>query len=328
MDKYYHYQDGEIYLRLDKKKELKTIKDKETSEKIPKLPIRFIDSVQDDFWAPGFNALLGLAPNGTFFKYIKETYDENEKFSMAFKHIAYDKTKISKDLVVTTYPYINPVPEKHYSKKDVVGTFPVDKDSQFWYFNGSLELEGYDDISFQNKKICMDTLLPDMFGIVISRVWCQRIKEKVCNLEKNPKCLREHADESKIPSIKLTIEDKEYEIKGREYVYFTKNGLQCRLGISYQARSQGSCGADTEVTVGKLFFEKFTPILEYDGLIDEFKLTLTQKFRISGEQKVVWLVLGIIAAILAVLALIWVVLKKRKASPNSDVYVLQQENEA
>ena len=307
-------------MRVNQKRTLKVESKKDkTAKTVPKLPIRLVESSQDDYWVPASDGILGLAPNGSFFKYLKATYDENDSISFAFKHIVYDKTKPSKNLVASVYAYMNPTPERHYVKKDIVGTYPIDKNSTFWYFQGGLELKD-SELFYKDQTVCLDTLLPDMFGMVDSSVWCLRAKQAACNLEKDPKCLRENADETRIPSIMLTIEDKVFEITSDDYVYFTKEGMQCRLGISYMARSQGSCPADTQVTVGKLFFEKFTPILEYDRKVDEFKLTLTKKFRSTGDQRVIWIILGIAAAVLAVLALLWVC-SKRKRRNATNLYV-------
>ena len=142
----------------------------------------------------------------------------------------------------------------------------------------------------------------------------------VCN-NQTKKCTHSKADLSKAPIIKLNLGNHTLEFTSDDYVYFEDNNLQCRFGDICDQRSEGVCAQDTEVVLGKQFFEKYTPLISINRESGLNTITLLTYFKAPKERVLIWLIIGIIAAVIAVLALIFIILKRRK---NDEV---QEEDE-
>ena len=127
-------------------------------------------------------------------------------------------------------------------------------------------------------------------------------------------CTSAKADLSLAPEIVLKVGPKPTEIKftHEDYVYFKDDALNCRFGGVYHHRFEEICSSKTQVVLGKLFFEKYTPLLNVVNETGAASITFISHFKAPKERVVAWLIVGIVAACFAVLALIFTVLKRKK----------------
>ena len=273
-----------------------------------------IQSTQDNVWPLTSWGVLGLAPKGDFFNYLVGLYDESPKVSLALKHTVYNKDAPSDDLSFNVETFINPDPVKHYKNEDVVGTYLIDTDEvNSWYLEGSISLADTE-MGYPSQKICLDSYTNDLFGVVEGNIWCQRVRQKVCGATSAKDCPKSKADLSKAPIITLKLSNTTISFTDEDYIFFDSEGLQCRIGDPCTARSQETCPQNTEVVLGKLFMEKYTPILEVNREENITKLTLTKYFRSPPNRKMLWMGIGIAIVVVAVVGIIYIIFKRKKAS--------------
>ena len=243
-------------------------------------------------------------------------YDESPSVSIALKHSVKDKKVSSDNLVFNLDSYINPEPEKHYKNEDIVGTFLMDPDSDSWYLQGSVKLPDTE-FSYENKKLCLDSFTNDWFGVVEGSIWCRRVRMIVCNSTEAKNCKEKDAKMEDAPKIELMIGEHDLSILPEDYIYFDDEGLQCRIGDPCSSIDQETCPQDTEVVLGKLFMEKYIPILTSSRVNDERMITLVTYFKAPQDKKAIWIILGIIVVIVAVIGVIYVITKRKQASDES-----------
>lgn len=147
------------------------------------------------------------------------------------------------------------------------------------------------------------------------------MKKEVCE-GKVKNCTKTKADLTKAPKIVITLGSKKITFDSDDYIYFKDDDLKCRFGDICDQRSEGVCSDKTEVVLGKLFFEKFTPMFTVQNNSENATITLLTSFKAPKERVLVWLIIGIIAAIVAVLALVFIIVKRRKenAEDPDDTY--------
>jgi hypothetical protein len=206
--------------------------------------------------------------------------------------------------------YLNPDKAKHYKDKDVVGTFAIPTEDDYWSVQGSVKL-GDTKFGYQNQKVCVSTIGNELFGVIDSLVWCDKVKKMVCDGD-TKHCTKTKADLDKAPKITFTFGETTIEFGQEDYIYFEDDDLQCRMGDICDQRSEGVCAQDTQVVLGKLFLQKFTPLLEVNTSTGAASISFIKDFRAPKETVIVWLIVGIVAAIVAVLALVYIIVKKRK----------------
>ena len=160
------------YVRFEKRKPLETKNPQE--ESIPKLSVRLITSQQDNEWSLDKWGVLGLSPQGSFFSYLRRVYSDSESFSLALKHSLVDEEAENELMKFEIQIYLNPLEEKHYRSKDVLGTFPIDTQADYWYVEGSI---GLGDTAFQydNQKMCLSTYGNELFGVIDFITWCEKV---------------------------------------------------------------------------------------------------------------------------------------------------------
>ena len=294
------------FLRLHKD-DILTVKSDISDQTIPKLPIRLIQSTQDNKWPLENWGVLGLAPKGDFFTYLAGLYDEESNISLALKYTILNKDDPNEKLNFETQMILNPKEDLHYSEEDIVGEYNIDTTSRNnWSIIGSLELENTE-LKYNKQHLCLDTFTNELFGIIDGDVWCQQIRMLVCGVETNENCFQSHADLSKAADILITIGDDMITLSHEDYIYFDHEGLQCRIGDPSIARSQGTCSQDTEVVLGKLFMTKYIPILKLDTKTGQFKMILTNVFKIPNQNSIIWLILASTMAGLSLVGLLFII---------------------
>lgn len=260
--------------------------------------------------------MLGLAPKGAFFRYLQSLYDEDESIALALKYSFKKAKKASDDLDFELSAYLNPEAEKHYKSDSVVATVVQDPDAASWYLDGSVKLPGTE-FAYETQKLCLDTYTNDWFGIIDGEIWCQRVRQAVCNTTKAKKCKVTDARMELAPSIELTIDGHQLEIKPDDYVYFDEDGLQCRIGDPCTARDMESCPPDTRVVLGRMFMARYIPILSVNRNNQERKIVLLNYFKSPKSKKVYWIILGIIIVVVVVAGVIYIISKRKQASDES-----------
>lgn len=289
----------------------------------PKMELSLVTSTQDKTWPLGTWGILGLSPVGAFFNYLKTMYDESPMISISVKFHAWDQRLKSEDLSFRAQVYLNMLWKEHFEMDDVVGSYQQEQGTEYWYVPGGVRLDG-SEFAYKDQKMCLDTYTTDYIGVIEGSIWCNRARAAACDLEKHPKCLAANADLTKAPSVFIMLDKTEIELKADEYAYFTNEGMQCRFGDPCTARGQGTCGQETEVVLGKLFMEKYIPILSWERTKDAFFVSLTKKFRSPDERNAVWLILGILAAIIVVFAVIYIIMKRKQKNEEAH-YILHDE---
>ena len=133
----------------------------------------------------------------------------------------------------------------------------------------------------------------------------------VCNNE-TKHCTKSKAQMDLAPTINLNLENITINLEWKDYVYFENDDLQCRFGDICDQRSEGVCADETEVVLGKLFFEKYTPLISVNRQTGSNSITLIKNFKAPKETVYIWIVIGVIAFIVGIVALVLLVLKRRK----------------
>ena len=310
----YKYREAQAFMRMTSKESLKV--SSESGGNVSKLGVRLVSQTQDNSWPLQTWGVLGMSPRGSFFRYLMELYDESATVSVALKHTVKDRKASSDDLEFSMSAYLNPSPEKHYKNEDVVGTFLLDPESNSWYLNGSISLPDTE-FKYDDKKLCLDSYTNDWFGVVEGNIWCGRIRKLVCKDKDVKNCKEKDANMENAPKIKLNIGGNDLSILPEDYIYFDKEGLQCRIGDPCSAIDQETCPQETEVVLGKLFLEKYIPIFSANRVNDERTITLVKYFKAPKDRKAIWIILGIIVVIVAVIGVIYVITKRKQASDES-----------
>lgn len=281
---------------------------------MPKLDVRLVNSSQGDKWSVQDWGVLGLAPQGSFFNYLNSVYDEDEEISLAIKYNLIDAKASNDDLEYETQVYINPEEKAHYKEEEKVGDYQINADeNNFWYLEGGLNMVD-SEFKYSNEQICLDSYTNELFGVVEGDVWCNRVRKIVCKKLYKGNCKVYEANLNKAPVIELNLSNTTISFTHEDYLYFDKEGLQCRIGDPCTARYQGSCAKNTQLVLGKLFMSKYVPIFTVHKDNSQAQLTLVKKFKSPKLRKTVWLVLGIIAIALSVCGLIFICWKKHKES--------------
>lgn len=276
---------------------------------VPKLKVDLVQKQQDDNWQLDSWGVVGLSPRGSFLTYLRGLYSETESLSLAVKHTLSEDDSSNAKLRFLVQPYFNPDKSKHYNDKDVTGPFETPVEDDYWSINGSIQL-GETSFNYSEEKICLSSMGNELFGVIDFMVWCDQVRRLVCDGD-TKHCTKTKADMTKAPEIKLTLGGNSFNFTHEDYVYFEDDDLQCRIGDICDQRSEDVCAKGTQVVLGKLFFEKYTPIFNLNTSTGRTSVSLVQNFKAPKERVLVWLIIGIVSAIVALLALLYIILKKR-----------------
>ena len=298
------------------------------SGSVPKMKVNLVQKQQNNKWQLGDWGILGISPRGSFFEYLRNVYSKSETISLAAKHTLSEADSDNDLLRYSVQVFLNPDKAKHYKDENVVGPFATPEGQDYWSVKGSIAL-GDTTFGYKNQNICLSSIGNELFGVIDSLVWCNEIKKTVCDGD-TKHCTKTKADLDKAPVIKFMFEDKEIGFGSDDYIYFKNDDLQCRFGDVCDQRSEpGVCNQDTEVVLGKLFFEKYTPMFNLDTKTGNTSVSFIRDFKAPKERVIIWLVVGIVAALIALLALVYIIVKKRKElAANPDDSYEQVVNES
>ena len=292
-----------MYIRLKE--------DEKLDNKNPfKFEFDLVTKQQDNNWQFGNWGVLGLAPRGQFMTYLTKTYNGNQDLNIALKYNLSDENADNDSLRFKIQPYVNPNKEKHWKDEDVIGRFEIPPQDNFWSISGSVQLEGTE-FGYTNQKMCMTSMVNELFGVIDSLVWCNAVKKMVCNGDIKH-CTKSKADLKKAPKVQMMLEGKLIEFESDDYIYFVDDDLNCRIGDICDPRSEEHCDDNTEVVLGKLFFEKYTPLLSVELGTGKTSVTLIKDFKAPKEHVFIWLWIAIIVVIIAAAALAFIIIREKR----------------
>lgn len=301
------------YLRLTQTDKI------DTSSSPAKMKVDLVQTQQDGSWQFGKWGILGMSPKSAFLNYLSGLYGTDETLSIAMKHTLTEADSDNDKMRFSVQTFINPEKEKHYKDEDVIGTYKI-ADEDFWYLDGSIQL-GDTQFGYEKQRMCMSSMGNELFGVINGLVWCDEVKKLVCDGD-TKNCTKAKADLTKAPEIVFNISSGPLKFGHEDYIYFQDDDLQCRFGDICDQRSESVCAPDTQVVLGKLFFSKVTPMFQIEAKTGDRMVTLLWNFKAPKERVLLWLIIGIIAAVIALVALIYIILKKRKdvGEQNDDEY--------
>ena len=137
----------------------------------------------------------------------------------------------------------------------------------------------------------------------------KQVRTRVCN-GNIKECTKNIADLRKAPKIQIKLQNIKLLFEGKDYLYFKNDQLECRIGDICAQRQEGVCGPETEVVLGKLFFEKYTPMISVDIQTAKNSVTLITNFESESEHVLGWLIIGLLAVIFGVVTLVYVLIIK------------------
>lgn len=303
-------QTAQLYLRLDQNDKLNI-----TNPAVAKMEVRL--AVGGNNWVLDDWGILGLSPKGEFAKLMTQAY--KDQASIVLKYKALDPNADNEELTFDFKSYLN----VNFNATDLVKEFTIDESSTSWY--GMADLEFIDaPWSYKNTKLCFNSITDEIIQVEDATDRCDAVKKIVCDGKIGPDCTKDNADISKAPPLVLAFGETKLTFTPSDYIYFNKkNVLDCRFGDIGDLRTNGSCDTDAVLGAGKLFYQKFIPVLKfnYGG---KSTLTLLSQFNGPDDEpstggRLFWIIIGGIAALIALVVIVTVVLKKKQQS-DDDYY--------
>jgi hypothetical protein len=283
--------------------------------KVDKMPINLV--VGGNSWVAKDFGILGLSPSGHFSKYLTQLY--GEKADIVFKFKLGDASVPNDELSYNLFAYLNPL----YSDNDVIREFVLDENAGSWYSKANIDFIS-PAWSFEDKRVCFNT---DDLLIQVddSTDRCDAVKKLVCNGKIGPDCVRSIADFSKAPKLSIDLDGTKFDFNPEEYLYYNKDVVDCRFGDTGDLRVNGSCDEDTQLGLGKLFLQKNIPVFKfrYGG---KSSIVLLKDFNAPDDKpsnRFIWLIVGGISAVIALIVIISIILKKKQES-DEDYYPAYQ----
>ena len=320
-DEYYFSKElkvntAELHLRVDTNSKLDV-----KNPVIEKLPVKI--AVAGDSWPVEDWGVLGLAPNSPFVKYLTNIYTKQASLAIVYK--TEDITKKKMDFRQRVF--LNPVVNATY----VVGELNYAAEDKYWSVTGDHEfIEPA--FSFKNAKICINNVDDEIIQVIDVMDRCNILRKKLCKGKGSTgmDCKKEDVNLQDAPPLTFKVGELTFNFQPEEYIYFDeKNYIQCRFGDVETIRNNESCGRDTEFGFGRLFLQKYIPIFHYntDGTS---KITLLSKYEMpvdpkpipdptKKKSKLIWIIIGVTAAIIAAIVLVAVVMKN-KNNTNDEYY--------
>ena len=155
----------------------KLVADSENGD-LPKMEVELVQKQQDNKWQFGNWGVLGISPKGSFITYLRNLYSTPDTFSLAMKYTLTETDVDNDNMRFLLQMYLNPEKEKHYTDKDIIGTYPIDAEDDYYYLKGGIAM-GDTQFELKDQKMCMSTLGNELFGVINSLVWCDKVLQKL-----------------------------------------------------------------------------------------------------------------------------------------------------
>ena len=147
-------------------------------------------------------------------------------------------------------------------------------------------------------------------------IQCDEIKKIICDGKVGLDCTKDNADYSKASNLRVQLGDLVVEVKPEDYLYVdtdNKNMIECRIGDPELLRSMELCDVNTEFAVGKMFFQKFNPVLTFNkNGTSSIRILKEYEFPKSESSNSILKYWWILLIILIIIILVFIVMKNRK----------------
>lgn len=245
----YKYKDASFHMRFNADDVLDIIKK-------DKMPVQLVVGGQK--WPIDTYGMLGLAPRSAFADYVRQMYNQN--LSLMFGYSTYEVDSSSK-LLFKSHVVQNPV----YEDKNVFASVKLADFASSWNFVADLE----NPEASQNLKaaqVCLTSVSDDVILVPDSDLFCENILKIACAGKDPKECSEADIDFTKVSNLKLTLGDKVFDFKADEYLYFnSKSKAACRIGDLSDIGSLQVCPGDTNIGLGRLFYQKYIPVFTYNN---------------------------------------------------------------
>ena len=303
----YKYKKATLYYRFYDVNKLNT-------DTIKPLPVNLVTGGQT--WPLKYLGVLGLAPYGSFADYVRRMWDNNIGLLFAFETV--DDCVDNERLEFNTHVVLNPVFD--LSNDFIKLEMPLN--SKTWNYRSDVWVRGTD-FKYENTNLCFSSISNELIIIADPIVLCDSIRQMVCGPKALDDCNKYTANLSHAPEITFIFDKKELNVDSKYYIYFNeKEELNCRFGDISTLRSQQVCAEDTEVAVGKIFFEKFMPALIFNN-DSTTELYLVPYYQFDDPRTTWWFFICGTCIGIGVAIIIFIIVKRRR--DDDDIYYATSE---
>jgi hypothetical protein len=296
----YRYKFAKLFLRLED--QIVNI------DKVDALPVELVTG--GNHWPLEKFGILGLSPRGDAAEYFRKLY--NNDTSLLFRYKSRDNSASDDKIDFETRIILNP----QFKKEDELVSFDFDDKAQYWSFQGSFNIENTS-INTNTQKICFSNSDNNLIITNDNFNQCEELQKLACGGKFGSGCNRGIADLTKLKNLSIKLGETEVVFTPEEYLFFDENDvLSCRIGDPGEMRILDFCDKNTEFAVGKLFYDKYYPVLTFKKN-SSASFTLLKSFNFpSTSDTNFWLIFIWILAVVLILAVIALVVYLRKKSSN------------
>jgi hypothetical protein len=301
----YQAQKAQLFFRIDLNNTLIT-----TNPTVDKAEVDLV--VNKEKWILENWGILGLSPNGSFAKYFNQAHGVNS--TILLQYTILDDSAPNSNITFDSSAYLNP---KYYPSALYLN---IDQQPNAGYFSGKANAKfASPDLSINNTELCFSTVVDEVILLPEPQKRCEAVQKIICEGKIGKDCNKLTADLSSAPSLIITMNDVDFEFLPEEYIYMytPANSLSddptplvdCRFGDIQELKDNVFCGNAPILAVGKLFFQKYVPVLAY-GKDGASSIRLLTSFVIPHPLLSHWMlmvVLSVIATILGIAMLIRVI---------------------
>ena len=291
----FDYNPASLFFRFSKGVKLDTDK-KQT------LPVQLV--VSQDKWPLKSLGVLGLSPQGDFATYARQMFSDN--LILLFGYEVSNPNAENDDLKFNNHVVLNPA----FTDSNVVLKMNLAREDKFWSFKGDVITDNVG-WKFENKNICFSSISNELILLTDATSMCRDIQKIICNGKTGDECKKDNADVRKAPELKVIFQNHTFKFKGEDYIYFKdKNVVGCRFGNITTSIDEKLCAEETELGVGRLFFSHYMPALSYNS-DHSSTLILMKDYKFSNKSNLMWIIIGIVCAVILVGLVVFLVVKKR-----------------
>ena len=298
-----NFQTGAMFLRADKNNNLNI-----TDPVVDKLGVRIVTGGNN--WVLNDWGVIGLAPQGAFAKYFTAVYGKSSSLLLLFN--AKDKNAENESFKYDVRTFIN----VFYNETAIVKNIEIPETSNSWSAVATMNFISTE-WSFTNAPICFNTMTPEIIQVPDSTDRCDAVKNLICAGKIGPLCTKDIADFTTAQKLVIQIGDSNFEFAPEEYLYYTeKNIVDCRFGDVEDLRTNESCDSRTEFALGRMFFQKYIPVLQFNFgqkanliLLNQFSAPIKPDGP-SGSW--LWIIIGILVSMLVIGAIVAFIMKKKR----------------
>lgn len=291
----FNFKKANLFLRFNSGAKL------DTTDKSA-MPVQLVTGGKN--WPLKTAGVIGLAPQGDFAKYVRQMFADSTTFLFGYENS--NPKAENDDLMFNNHVVLNPV----YTDADVALKLAVGANTNNWNFVGDVVVTNTE-WKFDKTNICFSSISNELLIVADNIVMCDGVKKVICDGKTGPACTKDVAAMDKAPAITVTIQGVTLSFNGDDYLYFGKdNVVSCRFGDLSNLRGEQVCAEDTEVAVGRLFFSHYMPALTFNK-DNTSAVTLIKSYNFVEPSSKIWIIVGIICAIIAVGVILFILLKRR-----------------